>query len=139
MVRGLRARGAQVVLSGGPDERERALAVARRAGLAESAVLAGRTRPLELASLVAHARLLVSVDTGVAHLATAYGTPSVVLFGPTDPALWGPPADRPQHRVLWAGRTGDNFSGHVDSGLLSLWPQHVLDAAGELLGASPVR
>ena len=133
VVGGLRDRGAAVVLTGGPTERPRALEVAAGAGLPDSAVLAGRTDPLELAALVASARLLVSVDTGVAHLATAYGTSSVVLFGPTDPALWGPPADRPQHRVLWAGRTGDNFAAHVDPGLLDLTPRHVLDAGAELL------
>jgi ADP-heptose:LPS heptosyltransferase len=79
-------------------------------GLGPQAVLAGRTDLLGLSALVASARLLVGPDTGVAHLATAFGTPSVVLFGPTSPALWGPPADRPQHRALWAGRTGDNFA-----------------------------
>lgn len=118
-----------VRLTGGPGERERALEVARLAGLPEEAVLAGRTTPLELAALVAAARLLVCVDTGVAHLATAYGTPSVVLFGPTDPALWGPPPDRPQHVALWAGRPGDNFAADVDPGLLALTPQQVLAAA----------
>ena len=44
-----------------------------------------------LAALVAGARRVLCADTGVAHLATALGTPSVVLFGPTSPARWGPP------------------------------------------------
>jgi hypothetical protein len=56
-----------------------------------------------------------------------------VLFGPTPPSLWGPPADRPQHRVLWAGRTGDNFADEVDPGLLELLPDDVLAAADALL------
>jgi ADP-heptose:LPS heptosyltransferase len=43
---------------------------------------------------------VVSGDIGVAHLATGYGTASVVLFGPVPPAHWGPPPDRPRHRVL---------------------------------------
>lgn len=121
-----------VLLTGGPDERSRAERVARLAGLPSEAVVAGRTTLLELAALIAAARLLVSVDTGVAHLATAYGTPSVVLFGPTPPGLWGPPPDRPQHRVLWAGRLGDNGAPHVDPGLLRLTPEHVLSAVGAL-------
>jgi len=54
----------------------------------------------QLAALVADARLVVSGDTGVAHLATAYSRPSVVLFGPMSPRLWGPPRS-PLHRVLW--------------------------------------
>jgi hypothetical protein len=53
----------------------------------------------------------------------------VVLFGPTPPALWGPPADRPQHRALWTGRTGDNFAPEPDAGLLELTVEQVLDAA----------
>ena len=55
-------------------------------------------RPLELAALVAAARVVVSGDTGVAHLATAYRRPSVVLFGPVSPALWGPPPRPPARR-----------------------------------------
>ena len=58
----------------------------------------------DLAALVAHARLVLAPDTGVAHLATAYGTPSVVLFGPVPARHWGPPAHRRQHRVLETGR-----------------------------------
>lgn len=135
VVRRLRAGSAPVVLSGGPAERDRALQVAQLAGLPASAVLAGRTGLSELAALVAAARLVVSVDTGVAHLATAFGTPSVVLFGPTDPARWGPPADREQHRVLWAGRTGDNFGPDVDPGLLELSAADVLRAVADQLRA----
>ncbi|PSK61743.1 hypothetical protein B0E53_06352 [Micromonospora sp. MH33] len=63
-------------------------------------MLAGRTGLAELAALVAGARLVVSGDTGAAHLATGYGTASVVLFGPVPAAHWGPPPDRPRHRVL---------------------------------------
>ena len=126
---GLAAAGHDVRVTGGPDERGLAEDVARTAGLGPEAVLAGRTDLLGLCALVAAARLLVSPDTGVAHLATAFGTPSVVLFGPTPPSLWGPPADRPQHRALWAGRTGDNFATAPDPGLLALTVEQVLDAA----------
>ena len=57
-------------------------------------MLAGETDLLTLAATIAHARLLLCGDTGLAHLATAFGTPSVVLFGPTPPARWGPPVNR---------------------------------------------
>ncbi|HKT04280.1 MAG TPA: glycosyltransferase family 9 protein, partial [Rugosimonospora sp.] len=52
---------------------------------------------------VAAARLLVSGDTGAGHLATGYGTPSVLLFGPAPPSVWGPPPGHPRHAVLWRG------------------------------------
>jgi ADP-heptose:LPS heptosyltransferase len=100
LARALAGRGHRVVLTGSAAERELADRVAADAGLPPAAVLAGRTGLAELAALVADARLLVSGDTGVAHLATGYGTASVVLFGPVPPAHWGPPPDRPRHRVL---------------------------------------
>ncbi len=100
LARALTDRGHQVVLTGSADERDLAGRVARAAGLPPDVVLAGRTDLADLAALVADARLVISGDTGVAHLATGYGTASVVLFGPVPPARWGPPADRPRHRVL---------------------------------------
>jgi ADP-heptose:LPS heptosyltransferase len=84
---------------------------------------------LELAAIVAAAGRVVCGDTGIAHLATALGRPSVVLFGPVSPDLWGPPPDRPQHIALWAGRTGDPHGRSVDRGLLDI---SVDDVAGAL-------
>jgi ADP-heptose:LPS heptosyltransferase len=83
-------------------------------------VLAGRTDLLELAAVVASARLVVSGDTGVGHLASAFGRPSVLLFGPTPPARWGPPRDGP-HTVLWHGEgRGDPFGTQPDPALLRI-------------------
>ncbi|MDP8936461.1 MAG: glycosyltransferase family 9 protein, partial [Actinomycetota bacterium] len=96
------------------------------------AVLAGRTDVLELAAAVAAAARVVCGDTGMAHLATALGTPSVVLFGPTPPHRWGPPPERPRHRVLWTGRTGDPHGARPDPGLLQIPVAAVLDALGHL-------
>ncbi|HEX8627162.1 MAG TPA: glycosyltransferase family 9 protein [Catenuloplanes sp.] len=107
VARSLTGAGHRVVLTGSPAERDLALRIARAADLPLTAVLAGRTGLVELAALVAHARLLVSGDTGIAHLATAYRTRSVLLFGPMSPRRWGPPADRPWHRALWHGGSDD--------------------------------
>jgi ADP-heptose:LPS heptosyltransferase len=93
----------RVVVTGSAAERDLALAVAAGAGLPESAVLAGELDLADLAAVVADASAVVCNDTGVGHLATAYGVRSVVLFGATPPERWGPPADRPQHVVLRAG------------------------------------
>jgi ADP-heptose:LPS heptosyltransferase len=103
----------QVVVTGNESERPLAEAVAQQANLAPGAVLAGRLDLAELAALVAGARLVISNDTGVGHLATAYGTPSVVLFGPTDPSVWGPPAHRRQHRPLWNSELSHLSSAEV--------------------------
>jgi ADP-heptose:LPS heptosyltransferase len=127
-----RAAGRRVVVTGGADERVRARWIATAAGLPEGAVLAGRTSITELTAIVAGAGRLVCGDTGVAHLATALGTPSVVLFGPTSPAHWGPPPGRAIHRVLWTGRTGDPHAARPDPGLLAIRAEDVLDALAAL-------
>ena len=96
----LSADGHSVVVTGVPDEVRIAEQVARAAGLRHAAVLAGQLDLAGMAALVAAARLVLCGDTGIAHLATAYRVPSVVLFGAMSPALWGPPADRAHHVVL---------------------------------------
>jgi ADP-heptose:LPS heptosyltransferase len=121
-----RCAGRRVLVTGSGSERPLALAVADAAGLPREDVLAGATDLLGLAALVAAAGRVVCGDTGVAHLASAFGTPSVLLFGPTPPAEWGPPRD-PRHRVLWAGRTGDPHADRPDPGLLAITPARVVD------------
>lgn len=43
-----------------------------------------------LAALLSHAGLFIGNDSGVTHLAAALGLPTVAIFGPTDPMVWGP-------------------------------------------------
>jgi ADP-heptose:LPS heptosyltransferase len=91
----------------------------------------------ELAARVSGARLLVCGDTGVGHLATAYGTPSVLLFGPTSPRRWGPVIDTDLHVVLWRGRDerpGDPHGSELDPALAAIDVDDVLVAVRTLLG-----
>jgi ADP-heptose:LPS heptosyltransferase len=131
------AQGRWVVVTGGPDEADLAADVAAQAGLPDSAVHAGQPGVLALARMVAAADRVVCGDTGVAHLATALRTPSVVLFGPTSPALWGPPPDRPWHRALWAGTSGDPRGQRPDPGLLAIGVDQVVEALDDLPAAAP--
>lgn len=84
------ALGLCVVLTRGPGpgEAEGAEAIARRA--AADAVVAPLLSLTELAELCRRCRLFLSVDTGPMHLASAAGAPVVALFGPKDPAIYGP-------------------------------------------------
>ncbi|MGQ0480234.1 MAG: glycosyltransferase family 9 protein [Pseudonocardia sp.] len=132
VARELAGAGHRVVVTGTASERELAAGVADLAGLPRFSVLAGDLGLAELAALVHEAALVVCGDTGVAHLATAYGTRSVVLFGPTPPALWGPPAGDHRHRVLWAGSTGDPHGDRPDPGLLRCTPGRVLAEIDDL-------
>lgn len=121
--------GRRVLVTGTQAERRRAATVARLAGLPDRANLAGRTGLASLAALVADAGRVVCGDTGVGHLATALGTPSVLVFGPTSPAEWGPLVDRDRHRALWAGRRGDPHAERPHPGLLEI---EVADVLAEL-------
>lgn len=131
VARACEARGERVFVTGAAPERELAARVARLAGLRTDRNLAGHTSLVDLAALVAGARRLICGDTGVAHLASAYGVASIVLFGPTAPAQWGPPTRR-MHRVLWTGRCGDPHGAVVDPGLLAISPADVLSEVERL-------
>ncbi len=45
---------------------------------------------LDVAFMMSRAKLFIGNDSGISHLAAALGIPSVVVFGPTDPGVWGP-------------------------------------------------
>lgn len=82
----LTARGYQVVLSGGRGEES---IVAQIDPEARYRSVAGQLDLAQLWQLVRGAALLVSVDTGVAHMGRMTATPTVVLFGPGSPAICG--------------------------------------------------
>jgi ADP-heptose:LPS heptosyltransferase len=126
VARALRADGHTILVTGAAGERDEAVRIAEAAGLDAQHV--PETGLGELAALVAHARLVISGDTGISHIATAYGTPSVTLFGPMSPQRWGPP-DRPYHRKLWKGTRSEpgDRPGPPHPALLAISVQEVLD------------
>ncbi len=129
--------GRPVVITGSRAERPLADEVASLAGLPDAAVLAGRTDVVDLVAVVAAAARVVCGDTGVAHVASAVGTPSVVLFGPTSPRHWGPPPG--PHIALWRGRPGDPHADVIDPGLAAIGVGSVIEAIERLprLDAAP--
>lgn len=66
--------------------------------------LAGRTSLRELCAVLKACRVVLTNDSGPMHVAAAVGTPVVVPFGSTSPALTGPglPGD-PRHHLLQSG------------------------------------
>lgn len=132
----LAGAGHDVVLTGGASERGRAEQTAALAKLKganlDDGLLAGWQGLAEFAATIAEARLVVSADTGAAHLASAYGRPSVVLFGPAPAEEWGPPPG--PHKVLTAVelRRGDVFSADPDPALLAVSVRDVVDAVERL-------
>lgn len=87
----IRARGEEVVLTGSPSPEERSLVDAVVERLRFPVLnLAGKLTLKELAALIARARLFIGVDSAPMHMASAMGTPAVVLFGPSGDVEWGP-------------------------------------------------
>jgi ADP-heptose:LPS heptosyltransferase len=128
----LARHGNPVVVTGGSGEACMCRRLVSRAGLGPAADLSGRLTLPNLVALLRRSRLLICCDTGVAHLATALRTPSVLLFGPTSPQLWGPLVDRHLHRVLWHGRPdepGDPHATVPDPALLEITVRETLRIA----------
>lgn len=104
-----RELGMQVVMLGGPADREAAERIAEGLDVADSipgirplgvasgrpnAVpdgvvhdLAGRTKLLEAAEIIRRSSLVIGVDTGLTHMGIAFDRPTVALFGSTCPYL----------------------------------------------------
>ncbi|MGO4188140.1 glycosyltransferase family 9 protein [Pseudarthrobacter sp. TAF60_1] len=135
VARRLSENGHRVVFTGSAQERQRAVEICDQAGLPGSAVLAGSLQLREFAACIAAARLVISADTGAAHLASAYARPSIVLFGPVGPERWGPPPG--PHLALTRDdlRRGDPFADSPDPALLGVTVDDVLSAAAELAPA----
>jgi ADP-heptose:LPS heptosyltransferase len=90
--------GLPVVLTGSATETT-VTARVRAAMTTRALDLAGRTSLGALGALLAGARLVVTNDTGVGHLADAVGTPSVRIFRASEPARWAA-LDRSRHVAL---------------------------------------
>ncbi len=128
--------GARIVLTGGEHETEMTNRIA--AGLKGKPVrAAGDTDIGQLAALFSRASLVLGPDSGPLHLAVAVGTPTVHLYGPADPAQFGPWGDPARHRVV-ASDIGCRPCGILDWGaddlanhpcVRDITPSAVIDAA----------
>jgi len=86
----LQRHGADVVVTGGPDERTIADAM-QRALTPRPLIVIGQTSLMELACLIKRCDVFLTHDSAALHVAAAVGTPTVALFGPTDPRRHVPP------------------------------------------------
>jgi heptosyltransferase-3 len=83
---GLRERGLEVIALSGPDAAERRYLDE----VWQGAVTIHQLSWQQNVALLSRARLYVGTDTSITHLAAAAGCPTVALFGPMDPRVWGP-------------------------------------------------
>jgi len=133
--------GCQIVITGGPSDRRRAEQVRERlAARVASPVLnlAGQTALAETIRMLQDAAAVVSVNTGIVHLASAVGTPVISLNGPTNAARWGPlgsasisvNAEGPDCGYL---HLGFEYEGHREDCMASIEPDRVFEALVGLL------
>jgi len=85
----LRERGWSCGIVIGPGEEAIAGEAARASGFAIP-ILGANLDPIELAAVLARAKVVLANDSGPMHLAAAAGTPVVAFFGPTDPGRTAP-------------------------------------------------
>ncbi len=97
----IRTHGARIVLTGAESERALVEAVVSRMNEPALALI-GETDVGKLAALLARAALVLGVDNGPLHLATAQGTPTARIYGPTDPRIFGPWGAPSTQKVLQA-------------------------------------
>lgn len=123
----------RVVLTGGPGEVDLCAVIADT--IPRSVTLAGKTTVPVLAEVLRGACIALGPDCGPLHLAVAVGTPTVHLFGPSDPRRYGPWGDPARHRVISAGwrcpRCGD-LSSQRAAGcgcMLAIQPDEVIEIA----------
>ena len=120
------------VLTGSRDPGEREhLAKIKSALRCKHVDLSGMTGLLELAGVIKGAKLLCGVDTAAVHLADAMNTPSLALFGPTNPYHWCP---RHAKSVILRARTRPPFTPQQKGGPMEDIPVGVvIESLKELL------
>lgn len=90
LINALTAKKGQVALTGAKADEEACERIKKQCNDPDRvAIYAGKKTLLETASLLKQSRGVVSVDTGIMHLAAAMGCPTVALHGPTSPERWG--------------------------------------------------
>jgi heptosyltransferase-2 len=93
LMRWVAEQGLPCVMISGPAEQEHIAWLLQETSLPTWPCATQLQLP-HLAALLARCRLVVSHDSGIAHLAAAVGATTLALFGPTDPLIWGPRSRR---------------------------------------------
>ena len=129
--------GLTPVILGGPGDQTHAAHMAH--GVEGLLTLAGVTALPEAAALIRQAGLLVGVDTGLTHMGSALGTPTIARFGSTCPY---PETGRPNARVIWLGMDCSPCRRRPTCGgaftcLRNITADQVMEAALELKRQAP--
>lgn len=133
--------GHDVVLTGGPDDRDATAAFHRGLNAASVRVhdLSGKLDLGQTLELLRRSELVISVNTGVMHMAAVVGTPVISLEGPTPVKRWGPIGEHvtpivsthPGAGYLYLGW---EYKGEPSDTMDGIAAQDVLRAAHAMLG-----
>jgi ADP-heptose:LPS heptosyltransferase len=139
-----RERGATIVLTGSPSDEALVHIAQRRLRSFKVVDVSGALDLLTFAAVLQRLDLFITGDTGPMHLAAAMGTPSVAVFGPSDPIRYAPRGER--HRVVRVDlpcspcnrirRPPSRCVGHTPDCLASIDVDRVFEAAVQALGAA---
>jgi len=104
---------AQILITIGPSEVGLGASIAKL--MHHKPVILAKTTPMRIAAVFKESDLLISNDTGPMHIGIAVGTPTIGLFGNSDPSKWGPIASQHAvvHRNGMAAITVDDVMGAV--------------------------
>lgn len=143
LVRSLAAAGFQIGFTGVKSEEPRILEVLEKTDLKSPDVvsLCGKLKLDELGELLAQVPLLVTIDTGVLHLAAAVNGRSIGLHGPTSPKRWGSLSPNgtglqsPHPRSGYMKYGFETIPGETAQTMKALLPATVISTALEVLSA----
>ena len=138
-----RDRGWQIVLTGGRQDAARSAAWISRQQKQSRLTNKGGVSIRETVQLLANARAVVSVNTGVLHLAAALATPTIGLHGPTSATRWGAIGENVTNLAVLPPNggyldLGFEYPGDAETrpGLETISPEHVFENLTKLLDAS---
>jgi ADP-heptose:LPS heptosyltransferase len=130
------------LLTGSPADEDRC-DLLRRSLIAEgipAILLVGRDGLGEIARVLMHAELLVSVNTGIMHLGAILGVPTVSINGPTSSLRWGPVGPRVANACPSDGSggfldLGFEFHGHSTDTMKRILVEDVMSAIRSVCGS----
>ncbi|WP_404310502.1 glycosyltransferase family 9 protein [Neorhodopirellula lusitana] len=99
-------QGWRVLITGGPSDRQAAADLAAKCDRPDIQSVAGECSLTEVAWLLSKTETLISVNTGIMHLGSILGAPTVSLNGPTNPDRWGPVGENSVNVNPPSGRGG---------------------------------
>lgn len=122
--------GAMLYISGVPDDAAACKKLEELLPPGSAHNLCGKTSLVELGGVLQSMDLVITVDSGPMHMAAATGTPTLAIFGPTDPLRVGPFG--PQHRVL-RNTSVTSYSKDDLQSILGVSAEEAVSAAEEML------